>query len=93
MRRRIVLLAVTLTLFAGLAGSARADVFNALGRYLGVGWSDGYHARDGCCPGPVWALRKGNTHPSHGYGGPAFVPYFETLPPAVYQPLPPTAHP
>ena len=90
MRSRLILLAVTLTLLVGLAANARADVFNALGRWLGMGWSEGYHAQDACCPGPVWAKRKGFSPPRQTYYPPPFTPYFESFPDTYQPPLQPT---
>lgn len=37
---------VTATVLAATASSAQAGHFNSLGRKLGLGWSDGYHAHD-----------------------------------------------
>ena len=34
---------------------ARADWTHTVGRYLGVGWSDGYHSRYACPPRPIRA--------------------------------------
>jgi hypothetical protein len=87
MLRRLVSVAAVFAVLCPLAGSARADVFNALGRYLGVGWSDGYHAQDACCPGPVWAMRKGNSPPRHMHYSP-IVPYYETFSSPVYPAMP-----
>lgn len=59
MKRTLTLAAAVTAVVASLAAPLRADIFNAWGRHLGVGWSNGYHAVDGCCPGPIWALRPG----------------------------------
>jgi hypothetical protein len=32
------------------APSARAHWFSGVGRYLGAGWGDGYHAKNACPP-------------------------------------------
>jgi hypothetical protein len=85
MRTRLVSAALLVALLLGLAAPAQADIFNALGRRFGIGWSDGYHARDACCPGPVWALRKGHSPPRQTHYGPAW-PYYEPLPMQTYGP-------
>ena len=47
MRNRLIPVAAILLLLAG-RGAATAGWMNELGRNLGLGWSDGYHAYDGC---------------------------------------------
>jgi hypothetical protein len=36
--------------FVTLAPEARGELAGGLGRYLGVGWGDGYHSRAACPP-------------------------------------------
>ena len=47
MRTRLILLPAILILLFGSA-PARAGWMNELARSSGLGWSDGYHAYDGC---------------------------------------------
>lgn len=56
-----------------LAGNvtAQAGWLNELGRDLGVGWSDGYHAFDGCAKCPVraqpWCRRSQRSGPAEDH--------------------------
>src|SRR5438270_10117774 len=43
---------VAATLVVSIVPAARAQSPNTIGRYLGVGWSDGYHAHTACPPKP-----------------------------------------
>jgi len=77
MKRTLILLTALTTVLAGLAAPLHADIFNAWARHLGVGWSNGYHAVDNCCPGPIWAMRPGlklKHHPHYGVPSPIFEP-------------------
>ncbi|MEQ8785989.1 MAG: hypothetical protein RIC55_06805 [Pirellulaceae bacterium] len=92
MRRMFVLAAALTTVLAGFAAPVRADIFNAWGRHLGLGWSNGYHAEDACCPGPIWALRPGSrlkcSHPGYGVPSPIFQPAPAYIP-AAHHGVPP----
>jgi hypothetical protein len=48
-RLLLVSLAGLLTLVT-IVPAARGEVPHAIGRYLGMGWSDGYHSRTACPP-------------------------------------------
>lgn len=41
---------LALILVLATAATAQAGWLNSLGRHLGLGWSDGYHACDQCSP-------------------------------------------
>lgn len=55
--KRLLFATVLLALVLGAVRNSSASVLNYLGRWIGMGWSDGYHAYNGCqgaaCPGPV----------------------------------------
>lgn len=89
MRTRLFAIAAAALLLA-TAGSASASWVNELGRNLGLGWSDGYHAYEGC-PDPrlrsqPWQRRSNR---SGGMEEP-LVPYLVPTPAArpAPQPLP-----
>jgi hypothetical protein len=88
MKRTLVLLVALTTVLAGLAAPLRADIFNAWGRHLGIGWSNGYHAVDNCCPGPIWALRPGfkmkQRHPAFVVPSPILQPAPAYIPPSQH---------
>jgi hypothetical protein len=50
MPRRAILPLITVVASLMLATAAQANWLNGVGRYLGVGWSDGYHSRTACPP-------------------------------------------
>jgi hypothetical protein len=50
MSRQRILTVVTVLLILPAASTLRADHAQAVGRYLGVGWGDGYHSRTACPP-------------------------------------------
>jgi hypothetical protein len=89
MRTRLFAIAATAFLL-GSAAPASASWVNELGRNLGLGWSDGYHAYEGC-PDP--RLRSQPWQRRSNRGGSSeepLVPYLEPAPavrPAP-QPLP-----
>jgi len=59
LRRTIIPL--VLALAAGtFVPAARAHWFSGVGRYLGVGWSDGYHAKNACPPRGAGACPSGS---------------------------------
>lgn len=83
---RIVLFAVgTLAIFAA-GNTAQAGNLNSVGRYLGLGWGDGYHAYNGC-----------STNESRwGHGANAGKPYFSPALPTtetIVTPAAPVAAP
>jgi hypothetical protein len=55
MPRRSIVTFLLLAMALPIARAARADWWNGPGRYLGVGWSDGYHAKNAC---PPWHNRN-----------------------------------
>jgi hypothetical protein len=68
---------VALILILATAATAHAGWFNSLGRHLGLGWSDGYHACDSC-----------SRHGSHFAIPPGGLPYPEPVPVPAKQPTP-----
>lgn len=94
MRTRLFALAATALLFASTA-PASAGWVNELGRNMGLGWSDGYHAYDNCPAPPLrsqpWPRRSNR---SGGMEDP-LVPYLVPTPAANPdpQPLPPQPPP
>jgi hypothetical protein len=72
---------VALALLLAFVAPAQAGWFNKLGRHLGLGWSDGYHAQGQCTPpgGNDFAIPPGGFVPQ----GPILVP----------EPQPTPAHP
>ncbi len=82
---RSILLLLLVVSILGMTPAARADWLRGAGRYLGVGWSDGYHARNACpprhnpaCPNcqpqvPWWAVPAPQSEP---------LPHPASLPPA-----------
>ena len=48
MPRRTILPLVAVIACLTFVPAARANWLNGVGRHLGVGWSDGYHATNGC---------------------------------------------
>ena len=85
MRTRLFAIAAT-ALLLGSAAPASATWVNELGRNLGLGWSDGYHAYEGC-PDP--RLRSQPWQRRSNRGGSSeepLVPYLE--PPPVVRPAP-----
>src|SRR3954463_15319703 len=80
MRVTRLLLFAVLAVAATIPASASAGWVNELGRRTGLGWSDGYHAYEGC-PDPrlraqPWQRRANR---AGGYEEP-LVPYLEPLP-------------
>ncbi len=67
-----------LILVLATAASAQAGWFNGLGRHLGLGWSDGYHACDQCPP---------QRHSSFAIP-PGGLPFYETIVLPDKQPTP-----
>ena len=81
---RLVVFAV-LAVAATVPASASAGWINELGRDLGLGWSDGYHAYEGC---PDKRLRSQPWQRRANRGGAydePLVPYLEPAP----EPIPP----
>jgi len=75
---RSTLLSLTILAVVALASPALAGGFNPLGRFFGVGWSDGYHAHN-------VARLSGHAHPGK-------VPWWATPatgPEALPHPAPP----
>jgi hypothetical protein len=64
--------ALALLLIVATAATANAGWWSGLGRHLGIGWSDGYHAFDQCPP----CRESGFAIPPGGYvpRGPAYLP-------------------
>lgn len=90
MRTRLFAIAAVVLVLAN-TGSAFAGWGNELGRNLGLGWSDGYHAYEGC-PDPrhraqPWQRRSKR---SGGIEEP-FVPYLQPTP--AVRPAPPSSLP
>lgn len=50
MSRTLSLTIVSVLLAVSAATTLRAEPANSIGRYLGVGWSDGYHSHAACPP-------------------------------------------
>jgi hypothetical protein len=50
MRQRLFLAMIAIVTVAMMARSGHADVHQSMGRYLGIGWGDGYHSRNLCPP-------------------------------------------
>ena len=50
MRIRLVLAVVLIATLASVVSAARGEWHQAVGRYLGVCWGDGYHSRTNCPP-------------------------------------------
>ena len=50
MLRRTIFPLVLILAAVTLVPAAQAHWFSGLGRHLGVGWSDGYHAKNACPP-------------------------------------------
>lgn len=80
--------ALALILVLATALTAQAGWWSGLGRHLGIGWSDGYHAFDQCPPSrdQGFAIPPGGVVPT----GPSYIPdaqptpampHAETLPP------------
>jgi hypothetical protein len=89
-RRRVLLVVMAAVLVVPL--SASGGWINEIGRDLGLGWSDGYHAYEGCPDSRLrsqpWQRRANR---SGGYDEP-LVPYLERAPspsptPAAGQPM------
>jgi len=68
---------VAATLVVSIVPAARAQSPNTIGRYLGVGWSDGYHARTACPPKPQVVHHR-----------PVAVPIITTVPAPAPTPAP-----
>jgi len=47
---RSIIRVVAVVALLSIVTIARADWTHTVGRYLGVGWSDGYHSRSACPP-------------------------------------------
>lgn len=69
---------MALGLILATAATAHAGWLNRLGRHLGLGWSDGYHAFDQCPPsgGQTFAIPPGGLVPT----GPSFIPDAQPTP-------------
>src|SRR5262245_37763327 len=52
MRKRWMVRLVLLLALVAFGATARAGSLNDIARFWGWGWSEGYHARDACRPGP-----------------------------------------
>ena len=77
MRIRLVVSVALIATFALAVSAARGEWHQAVGRYLGIGWGDGYHARTNCPPKhgkfgtlppapvekPWWAIPAADTEP------------------------------
>lgn len=50
MPRRAIVPLLSIVMCFSLAAAAEANWLNGVGRYLGVGWSDGYHSQSNCPP-------------------------------------------
>jgi hypothetical protein len=92
MRTRLFALAATAILLA-TAAPASASWVNELGRNLGLGWSDGYHAYEGC-PDPrlrsqPWQRRSNRG----GTSEESLVPYLQPTPAVRPAPAPPSLPP
>jgi hypothetical protein len=84
MLRQLVVPVVVFVAVVMAAPVARGHWLNAVGRYLGVGWSDGYHSRTACPPKPGAILPPAG--PAPWWTVPAESP--EPLPhPATQRPL------
>ena len=82
MTRRTILTLVTVALMLTLVPQAYAHWPSTLGRHLGVGWSDGYHAQNDCPPGhsrnlpysswevPWWTFPAPQTRPPPALAAP-----------------------
>ena len=88
---RLTSLFAMIVLAATLAGASPASAgwINELGRDLGLGWSDGYHAYEGC---PDSRLRSQPWQRRANRGGAydePLVPYLEPAPEPSPEPIPP----
>jgi hypothetical protein len=73
---------------AATATAARAEVLNGIGRFLGVGWSDGYHARNDCEPCHTrWRFATAFHHGGPGRGFPLVSPNEMFAEPAAPSPV------
>jgi hypothetical protein len=50
MPARLIVLLVAILAAVSFAPPARGEWMHSIGRYLGVGWSDGYHSQTACPP-------------------------------------------
>jgi hypothetical protein len=55
---RLMLRIVAVVALLSIVTTARADWTHTVGRYLGVGWSDGYHSRYACPPRHIGAKQQ-----------------------------------
>ena len=85
MARRTILPLVTVIAALSMSPTAHAHWWDGVGRHLGVGWGDGYHAKNACPP----------RHPNrNGMYGPVEVPWWAAPPaPAESLPHPAPGHP
>ncbi len=76
---------IAIVCLAGCANSASAGDWNSLGRFFGLGWSEGYHAYNGC---PTCEQRW-----VHGQASVSLTPYYSPGPTAETLVAPRTAPP
>jgi hypothetical protein len=78
MTTRLILSCVAILASVAIVPPARGEWIHSVGRYLGVGWSDGYHSHTACPP--KRALKKA--------AAPAGPPPWWTIPADAAEPLP-----
>jgi hypothetical protein len=77
MRMRLILWLLAMGAFVAVVPNAHGEWHQAVGRYLGVYWGDGYHSRTNCPP----------KHAQHAPSLPTAKPWW-AIPAAEAEPLP-----
>lgn len=91
MKRVLILAAAILFFAAAMAQPAQAGPLNGLGRYLGWGWSDGYHSRPSWGHGSYYHEHPGGWHIRTIESVPGQYEYIEPIPQSDEDPLLPPA--